>query len=239
MIHPQFAPLVRGAAFQRLLARTQRIIDAMLDVSRTPYVAFSAGKDSSVLLALVRAARPDVIAIYTDDEWRLPETDELLAATPNLRRVARPVAHTEWFTAHADGPPADAEWLEDVPAWGRGLGYDGAFVGLRAEESRARRVLLHSRGPLFWNARRHSWQCCPLRDWTTQDIWAYIQAWDVPYNRAYDVLAQLGVPITAQRIGPLAVERVPGRGQLAILRQGWPELWNRFAAAHPEARAYL
>jgi hypothetical protein len=27
-------------------------------------------------------------------------------------------------------------------------------------------------------------------------------------------------------------------GQLAILKRGWPALYNRFAAAHPEAASY-
>ena len=41
-----------------------------------------------------------------------------------------------------------------------------------------------------------------------------------------------------QRIGPFAVEAVVAYGQLARLREGWPEVFARFAARYPEARRY-
>lgn len=58
------------------------------------------------------------------------------------------------------------------------------------------------------------------------------------YNRAYDVLAGLGLPLREQRVGPLAVERAIGYGQLAILRRGWPQLYAAFVAKYPEAASY-
>lgn len=82
------------------------------------------------------------------------------------------------------------------------------------------------------------WHCNPLAWWTTRDIWTYIQAYDVPYNAAYDVLDRLGVDLDRQRIGPLANHRVLQFGQLAVLKAGWPSLYNEFAARYPEARNY-
>lgn len=234
MSRPSFAPLARTAGHRRLVAAAQRTIAALLDVSAAPYAAFSGGKDSSVLLHLARGLAPGLPAIYGDDEWLLPETAAILDATPGLLRIPMRVRHAEWFEAHADDGTEAA-----APTWAADLGYDGALVGLRADESVGRRRLLAARGPLFHNARRGLWQCCPLRDWSARDIWTYIQAYDVPYNAAYDVLDRLGVPLEQQRIGPFAVERVLGRGQLAILKAGWPDLFNQFAARYPEARAYV
>ncbi len=72
-----------------------------------------------------------------------------------------------------------------------------------------------------------------------RDVWAYIVSNNVSYNAAYDRLAEIGVPLAQQRIGPLAVERVLGYGQIALLKRGWPELWNRYAERYPEVRAYV
>ena len=222
------------------VARAERIVRELLERVERPYVAYSAGKDSEVVLDLVRKARADVIAIYGDDEWRLPETDAQLDRTFNLCRIATRVEHAEWFTAHAAAPPSDAEWLGDAhPTWASELGYDGCFLGLRMDENVRRRRLLLSRGATFYNERRRVWQCHPIAAWTARDVWAYILSRGLPYNAAYDVLDRIGAPLDQQRIGPLANERVLGRGQLAILKKGWPDLFNRFAAAHPEARSYV
>ena len=70
-------------------------------------------------------------------------------------------------------------------------------------------------------------------------MWAYIVSTDLDYNKAYDRLEQLGVDPEHQRIGPLATKSVLRYGQLAILKRGWPDLFNRFAAAHPEALNYV
>ncbi len=37
-----------------------------------------------------------------------------------------------------------------------------------------------------------------------------------------------------QRVGPLLNERVETLGQVAILKQGWPELFHRLADIYPQ-----
>lgn len=215
------------------VARAARIVVDALEQMRTPYIGYSAGKDSQVVLDLVRHVAPDAVAIYGDDEWRLPETDAALDVTPNLRRVVMRVQHAEWFTAHEDADVSDP-----APTWAADLGYDGCFLGLRMDENARRRLMIRTRGTTFYNERRQIWTCCPIAAWSVRDVWAYILSRGLPYNAAYDVLERIGVPLEQQRIGPLAVERVLGRGQLAILKRGWPDLFNRFAEKYPEARSY-
>ena len=83
------------------------------------------------------------------------------------------------------------------------------------------------------------WQCNPIAHWTVMDVWAYIHIHAIAYNKAYDILTALRVPLDEQRIGALAQRTVLGYGQLEILKRGWPDLFNRFAARFPEARAYV
>jgi 3'-phosphoadenosine 5'-phosphosulfate sulfotransferase (PAPS reductase)/FAD synthetase len=214
------------------VAQAERIVHEALERMHVPYVAYSAGKDSEVVNDIVRRAAPDTIAIYGDDEWKLPETEARIARMPNLRCIPMRVQHAEWFTAHED---LDAP----APTWAAELGYDGCFLGLRADENVRRRLLIRTRGATFYNERRRIWTCCPIAAWSVRDVWSYILSRGILYNAAYDVLDRLGIPLAQQRIGPFAVERVLGRGQLAILKRGWPELFNRFIARYPEARSYV
>jgi 3'-phosphoadenosine 5'-phosphosulfate sulfotransferase (PAPS reductase)/FAD synthetase len=223
----------RFRAFPAKVEQSHRIIKrALREQGDSWYVALSGGKDSAVVRALVSEQIP---AITFNDGWELPETAAYLAGVPNLQIVKTRTHHTDWFVGNADDADAPAYGAD----WAVTQGYRGCFLGLRADENARRRLHLKRYGALFYAAGRGIWQCNPIAAWDVWDVWAYIYANEVSYNAAYDRLDVLGVPIEEQRIGPLASERVLGYGQLAILKRGWPELFNRFAAAHPEARAYV
>jgi 3'-phosphoadenosine 5'-phosphosulfate sulfotransferase (PAPS reductase)/FAD synthetase len=237
----------RTRQFAHKLNRTRDIIAEALSVMHSPYVAFSAGKDSSVVLHLVRSLASDVPAVWGDDEWNLPETYELVQATPHCYRIAARVWHAAWFTSwDTDEPklPEGTVWVDaprndGLQTFARQQGYDGVFLGLRADESSMRRKHLRTFGPLFFAKKHNVWQCNPIAWWNLYDVWAYIMTHHVPYNRAYDRLAEIGVPLERQRVGPIAVERVLRLGQLQWLKRGWPELFNQFAMRFPEARTYV
>jgi phosphoadenosine phosphosulfate reductase len=200
------------------------------------HVAFSGGKDSTVVMDLVRQVMAyDVPAVWSDDEWWLPETGEYMdrcrADGINLHQIRTNDSHAEFFQISGD-------W-DGIQDYARQNGLGSVFLGLRAEESAARRLHLKSHGWLFESKQDGFWHCNPLHNWTWQDVWGYISSRDLDYNRAYDRLEEIGVPPERQRIGPLAVEKVLAYGQMAILKRGWPEVFNRFAEAHPEVLAYV
>lgn len=56
------------------------------------YVSISGGKDSSVLLDLVRTAYPGVLAVFCDTGLELPEVRQFALATPNLQTI-KPTLH--------------------------------------------------------------------------------------------------------------------------------------------------
>lgn len=220
--------------FARKLDRAERRIDEWLSRATRAAVEFSAGKDSTVVLHLVRRVVPDAVALHGDDEWLLPETEGLLSATPNLIRLRRRLRHAEWFVAweDMDGPDGGAKHR-----WARENGINGVASGLREDENNRRRTHIRARGSVFRLANG-LWRCYPISDWGWKDVWAYILSRDVPYNRAYDVLERIGVPPEHQRVGPFATERALGYGQMVYLKRGWPELYRRFADRYPEASTY-
>lgn len=217
--------------FAYRVKQARRIIEQAWRACPTWYVALSGGKDSTAVFDLAG----DVPAVFSDDEWWLPETEQyikrLQAAGRDVRWVRTNAHHAEWFET-------SGEW-DGIPHYAREQGWNGVFLGLREDESSARRVHLRMQGPLFFAKSDGAWHCNPIAKWSVMDVWAYIVSRNLDYNRAYDRLSEIGVPLARQRIGPLAVERALGYGMIAILKRGWPDLYNRFVEKYPEARAYV
>lgn len=236
---PEYRLVPRLPAYQRLVARSLLLIESWLACCQQPTVSVSGGKDSSVMLDLVRRVSPEVVAIHHHDEWLLPETEVYLRTVPNLIQLAHTCRHTDYFTAwdYAEAPPhlpAGVVWCEGrATTWCLKHGYDAVAIGLRADENTYRRLHIKARGQLFWCQKNTQWYCYPMAWWKTRDIWAYIRERNLPYNAAYDRLLELGAPASYQRLGPMATARATGT--LQWLRAGWPELFYRFRQCYPAA----
>ena len=232
--HLQCQLHARLGEHQHRVRCARHLVELSLETGQPPYVALSGGKDSTVVLALAQEQCSGIPAVWSDDEWFLPETAEYMervkTAGVTLHQIRTNASHTDWFQIQGDWN--GIQHYAKMHNWGL------VFLGLRQEESVARRLHLRTSGPLFFAQSDDFWHCNPIHNWTWRDVWAYIVDNDLDYNRAYDRLAEIGVPPERQRIGPLAVERVLGYGQIAILKRGWPDLFNRFAAEFPEGRAY-
>lgn len=71
----------------------------------------------------------------------------------------------------------------------RRLGCDGGYLGMRMAESRLRRRLLESRGPVYWHRGDGIWRCCPLWDWSTAEVWHATDVLGVPVHPVYSQTA--------------------------------------------------
>ena len=239
----------RSRAMRRLEARAIAVIEDWLKRCRNPYVAFSGGKDSTVMLDLCRRVEPNLPALFVHDDFIPDETWDYVRSVDNVVCIAGRTRHTDWFTSwDYDEPPPHlpdgVKWIQAPPGVGareeyeRISGVDGKAVGLRAEENSYRRVHIASKGKLFFNQGRGIWQCYPIANWRLPDVWAYIQGRKLPYNRAYDRMTEVGIPPEHQRVGPIVCERAVQYGQLSRIRLCWPDLFNRFVEKYPEARMY-
>lgn len=246
-------------AFKRKVEQAQRIIEETLTTLSHPYASFSGGSDSLVMLDLLFLAGFRGTVRWVDDGWDFPESMTFLKETEarygfRLQRMrslhnwrewcqemgrpdlgADPAAYEAWGNPREwdGGWSSHAEWLQSI------AGYDGAFMGLLAAESRSRRLVLHNgTKPLYQvKAEEGMWHCSPLARWTKRDVWGYLISREVPYNPVYDKLAVLGVPVERRRVGPLVCLRVMQYGSHAVLRH-WPELYNRLCATFPCVREY-
>lgn len=209
-----------------------------------PYIAFSTGKDSTCVLALVREQRPETPAVYLDADCSYPESEALLRVTPNCIRFPADEPFLDTLARHGldGGAELDRATMQST-VWGpikRLIAehqFDGVAYGLRAQESHGRRMNAYTRGAVFRYRRDGLWACQPLWDWSYDDVWAFIVTNNLPYCGVYDRMWDM--PEDDQRLSYWAGETKRRWGRYKWLRRNYPDLFNRLAARIPEVRSYV
>lgn len=226
-------------AFTDKLLRSMSIVEQALTKRLLPYIAFSSGKDSLVVTHLVHSYDPSINLLWSDDELELPETVAYMETLKSLAGDQLTITlgyakHAGWFLPWRDNPPFRLPLAGSVhigmqsDSWQARRGFGMVFTGLRSNENRKRRDWLLQHRPLYQvgNGRWRRWRCCPLEDWTEDDIWAAIAGWGLAYNPAYDVMSRMNIQRTMQRVGPLPLAP---RYQLDLC---WPDLLKRLEARY-------
>lgn len=225
------APDVTGLSptLADLEAEAIEIIREVVAEFDRPALLFSGGKDSAVLLHLARKAvwpAPlPITLLHVDTGHNLPEVlrfrDEVVA-DGNLRME---VAHVEEWIADGrlkERPDGTRNPLQTVPLLDTiaAQKFDALLGGARRDEDRARakeRIFSvrdafggwdpRRQRPELWNIYngRHApgehTRVFPISNWTELDIWAYIEAEDVPlpdiyYAHERDVFLRDGMLLT-------------------------------------------
>ncbi len=166
----------------------------------------------------------------------------------------RPVTgYTAWDLLRA--VPKHIEILEAMPTVLRAIGagnlcvahtydagYNGAFVGLRADESRAR-TNYAKRWGFEHGYKDGTHNVTPLLHWTGTDVYAYLvarelpihpfyrHAFESPYNTVEDptrLRVDLGLP-------PMSVSRY---GAASLIASVYPAFWKRLTSIRPELMSY-
>lgn len=265
------------------VADTQRVsgllkrIESHLD-EQAGYLAFSGGKDSLVVLDLVRQVDPAVPVVWFNSGLDFPEVPDYIAHLAdqwqlNLTTIAAQPTALQiildsgiWNHDAPQGATLDlGEALIDEPA--RKAHHQegpGELWGVRAAESRARKMM-YARAVTREIA--HSCQgCCPggertrahyaahgglvrrqdgtvaygpIWDWSTEQVWDYIAARDLPVNPVYERLRSLGAPPEALRVSTLLSDTGLQHGRITWLRRGWPDLFEELAAQLPRLREFV
>lgn len=230
------------------LAAFKRRVDHSLDVIRDAAkvgavgVSFSGGKDSVCCVDLVRTVIPDAPAAFFDSGAELSDTNVMVrhvnadTICPRLSMLDM-ARYAGWWGCSACDPEAtfDAKRvLIDEPSETfvvqRGLRV--MVHGVRASESHARAMHTASRGDLY-RGKDGTWYCMPLARWSVEDVWAYIASRGLKYHRAYDLMAEAGMPRESWRVSGALGERGSGWGRHATLRLVDPDVWRRLVVEFP------
>lgn len=208
-------------------------------------VAFSAGKDSTVLLDLVRHIQPDVPVAHYDSgaeyQWTYDLADhysvESIKPQKSVIELAKIAGDWGYRGPEWTGQQIDYdEFLIYEPARRFNAEHDLQVIalGLRGQESKGRLWSARRNGPLFFAKTEGMWHLCPLAEWTTEDVWAYIASRGLRYNEAYDKMTAIGIPRDAQRVSTLlSYEGAAKQGRFSALRQIAPEQFYDLAETFP------
>jgi 3'-phosphoadenosine 5'-phosphosulfate sulfotransferase (PAPS reductase)/FAD synthetase len=206
-------------------------------------VAFSGGKDSLCVLALVREQSPQTPAVYFDAGCAFPECLALLDETPRLTRfktdepLLTTLARLGLHHSRLEQETMQTTVYGPVKRLIAEYGFDGVAYGLRAEESPPRRRHALRRGGVFQYQRDSLWACQPAWDWSYFDVWAFILTRNLRYCATYDRMWS-ELPPREQRLSYWAGESARERGRFLFLKRHYPELWALLCKALPEASTY-
>ncbi|WP_138262165.1 phosphoadenosine phosphosulfate reductase family protein [[Clostridium] hylemonae] len=166
------------------------------------HVAFSGGKDSAVLLDLVKKALPQgsFVVIFGDTGMEFPDTYKAVDVT----RIQCEEDGTPFYTSkshfkpedswHLFGPPARVlRWccsvhkstpqtlkMREITGKNDYIGMD--FVGVRKHESVTRSKYDYEN---VGKKQKGQYSYNPILEWTSAEIWLYIFEHDVYVNEAY------------------------------------------------------
>lgn len=109
------------------------------------------------------------------------------------------------------------------------------LIGIRADESLNRfRAIANDRKETLigqsWTKKntKHSYNCYPIYDWTTQDIWVANARFGWEYNELYNVFYMAGLKIPQMRVAsPFMSE---SKSSLNLYRIIDPNVWQRLCA---------
>lgn len=203
------------------------------------YVAWSGGKDSTVVAALASTLRPGtpLVTFVAGTEYpevlpycaRLVETHgwrweqvQTVDVRDLLDGGVRPSSQGEWWDAMIDGPSSIAH-----ERYGAGL-----LWGMRGHESRARMALLARHRGTYTRRSDGVTTMAPLWDWHTPDVYSWLVVHGVELCPVYGRMADIGMPVDARRVGRIIGRRNMGE-RMRWLAAGWPDVHADYRARWP------
>ena len=168
----------------------QIIRNALTAFPQESYVAYSGGKDSTVMLDMVLKQDPDVMVMNVDYGKAIMPRDIQQEIIANARQIGAKNLRIYPIKTKRTGTGAHFYRIlfgvmqKELIQRGVRL----AFVGLRSAESVIRRLKTQN-GGYKWNGSLT--ECYPLHHLKTRDVWAYIVSNGLPYCSHYDRYATI------------------------------------------------
>lgn len=146
-------------------------------------LAVSWQKESAVLLELVTRLAPEARVFTLDTGVLFPETYAAWREAEERYGITVQSWRGEWIDGLWAVEPERCCRMRKVEPLKRALaGADCWVTGLRREQS----PLRASTPELAWDKKHGLFKAVPLATWSEADVWAYIAAHDLPYNRLHD-----------------------------------------------------
>lgn len=172
------------------------LIKQSLSEHHNPCINFSGGKDSLVVMDLVRKINPEIPCVFvnTGNEYR--ETVPYATSFPNVIELHPRTTFWECMKTHG-APQMKSKArrhgnyccleLKEKPLKEhyKSQNIDLTFDGLTSDESRQRMMTLKRMGAYYYNKGDKNWKCHPIHNWTVQEVWSYIYVNKLQVNPIY------------------------------------------------------
>jgi len=210
---PEVAEKVNRSFSEKWLETTAIIAHHFIEFNKDKLVvAFSGGKDSLVVLHIVRQYYPQVAVCFNDTGIEYPETKAFIkqiAKDWDLNLITTSYyKKTFWDCVEQYGFPEKTKshfkdrgkqykakccyYLKEMPMRLaiRENGWLGMFTGTTAVESQKRMFVAHQKGICYHTKHYNLCKINPILWWTQEEVWDFIRKENLPYNRLYDIGAR-------------------------------------------------
>lgn len=218
----------------------------------TGYVAWSGGRDSTVVAHMANQAHPGVPIVWFNSGLEFPDTapyiDQIahehhfnlhvIDATPDALTIMRTAGTWNHDTNTAWDVPDLHTALITVPARTARDRYGAHELwGMRAEESQARQALLRpGRGEFTRTDGTRT--LAPIWSWTALDVDAYLARHQIREHPAYGLLRAAGASGKDLRVGLAVDGNNLAHGRVVWLRRIYPDLYAQIEQALPRVREW-
>ena len=233
------------------ISKAKQEIQEFLKYNPKSYVALSGGKDSVVVLHLALSVDPNIQVMTHKDDFDFPESLgyvknlskilsfklDILQPPVNLWSIISQIDIVD--DIHSKGTElSDRYFYSMIKEYKKENGFTGAFLGLRAEESRARRLNRIMKGVSYYNKSMDQSICQPIVDWKAWEVLAYIHGNNIPLHPVYYKTMFKASPEEIREGWMLPGSRA-NQGQVQWLKYYYPDHFYKLAKVKPELLYYV
>lgn len=246
----------RLSRFRRALDSSCATVAGLTRASKL-FVALSGGKDGVALAGVCKeAGRADLPLVHVYTELNTPGMED--CAKHTARILGMPYSGIQpdlsphpdiwhWLRAihgHILHPGPFEQLCRGISVGNMLVAYtyeqrfDGSISGLRAEESKGRRINRRVRGRVYTHKTDGKMIVQPIVDWSARDVFAFCVSRGLPICDHYRLLYEkygVSPESPGSRVDCLITsDAVAARGALAYARALYPDLWRQIVLTRPE-----
>jgi len=216
------------------------LIKSVLRKHERPVVACSFGKNSMIVLHMIRQYVPEISVLFNNTLMEYPDTykfKKLISKNWELNLIETRPIKTFWWVVdnygfplfsrkgHHDASKNCCRYLKEYPIERilRKYKFDLYFTGLSMHESRLRTFSAKKYGNYFYSKYFNHWKCHPIQEWTDDDVWDYHNIYNLPHNTLYDKKSPQKFIL---RTGCWCCTIPIKYGKIEFLRHNYPYLWK-------------
>ena len=172
--------------YKSSISLAQKVIKGAINKYNNPYLSFSGGKDSTVMLHLVLQEYGEIPVWHWDYGNQLMPRSIEKEVVMNARKIGVKkliVEKRQGFDARVNPGQGYKQFFGSINRLKKEHGWSLGFVGVRQEESIKRKS--------NYKSFIIDDNCYPLLKMCWRDVWAYIVSNDLPYPSVYDKYSEL------------------------------------------------